>query len=220
MTDTANLEPAEARRRALEAEAVQRWNAAHPIGTPVRYWTGFREGEGAAGTTRTEAQLLGGHTAVVWVTGESSCISLTHVEHCPERTVDVRDLGFPMDDRDLIYNGLQSREGTWGSADAALGDEENWAYAEVTEAWCERAAELLAEHGIVWDPEGPEDRVTLPAGMGRTAAERIWQEVTDAFDAWVDGVVEETRSGRDRAPDDGLRPDDAPGARWVDEPTA
>jgi hypothetical protein len=56
------------------------FNEAHPIGTPVRYWTGWREGDGKTGVTRSEARVLGGHTAVVWVTGESSCIALTHVD--------------------------------------------------------------------------------------------------------------------------------------------
>lgn len=60
--------------------AVKSWNATWPEGTPVLYWVGYREGEGKTGCTRTPAQVLGGHTAVVWVTGESSCIALTHVE--------------------------------------------------------------------------------------------------------------------------------------------
>ncbi|WP_433513836.1 hypothetical protein ACQP2T_61530 [Nonomuraea sp. CA-143628] len=36
------------------------------------------------GRTRTPAHLLGGHTAVVWVTGESSCIGLSHVDAISE----------------------------------------------------------------------------------------------------------------------------------------
>jgi hypothetical protein len=56
------------------------FNEAHPLGTPVRYWTGIRQGDGQTAVTRTPAQVLGDHTAVVWVTGESSCIALTHVD--------------------------------------------------------------------------------------------------------------------------------------------
>jgi hypothetical protein len=63
----------------LHAE-VAGFNAANPIGTPVRYWTGGREGEGRTGVTRTEAQVLSGHTPVVWVTGHGACIALTHVQ--------------------------------------------------------------------------------------------------------------------------------------------
>ena len=48
-----------------------------PVGTPVRYWTGFREGDGKASRTRTTAQPLGGE-------GEVSCISVTHVQEITE----------------------------------------------------------------------------------------------------------------------------------------
>lgn len=61
-------------------EPVDRWNRHHPIGAAVRYWTGERDGDGKTSVTRTVAELLGGHTPVVWVEGEASCIALTHVE--------------------------------------------------------------------------------------------------------------------------------------------
>lgn len=60
--------------------AAKTWNERHPEGTPVSYWTGERDGAGKTGVTRSPAMVLGGHTAVVWVTGEPSCIALTHVE--------------------------------------------------------------------------------------------------------------------------------------------
>lgn len=59
---------------------VEEWNAANPIGTKVRYWTGVIEGSGKKSTTRTTAQMLSEHTAVVWVEGCAGCISLSHVE--------------------------------------------------------------------------------------------------------------------------------------------
>lgn len=62
-----------------ETKIMEAFNAKNPVGTPVRYWTGLREGEGRTSTTRSEASLLSDH-AVVWVEGQSSCISLTHVE--------------------------------------------------------------------------------------------------------------------------------------------
>ena len=65
-------------KRDAEA-AAETWNAAHPIGTPVRYWTGCREGDGKASVTRTIAQSMSDH-ASVWVVGEASCINLSHVE--------------------------------------------------------------------------------------------------------------------------------------------
>ncbi|MFG2307639.1 hypothetical protein ACGFS9_02950 [Streptomyces sp. NPDC048566] len=66
------------------AAAVQLWNARYPIGTPVTAYPGVRpeegEGERLATRTRSEAQVLGGHTAVVWVDGHGACIALSHVD--------------------------------------------------------------------------------------------------------------------------------------------
>ncbi len=70
------LEPAQD----TAAAAVESWNTLHPVGTPVRYWPGFRVGEGIASKTRTRASVLSGHTAVVWVEGHPACIALTHIE--------------------------------------------------------------------------------------------------------------------------------------------
>jgi hypothetical protein len=65
---------------------VDAFNAIHPVGTPVRYWKGVREGEGRISRTRTPAQMLGGHTAIVWLEGVSGGIALTHVEPLPADT--------------------------------------------------------------------------------------------------------------------------------------
>jgi hypothetical protein len=56
------------------------WNAAHPVGTLCRYWTGVREGEGQLAKTRSAAGMVGGHSAVIWLEGVSGCIALSHVE--------------------------------------------------------------------------------------------------------------------------------------------
>ena len=64
-----------------KAMARAQWfNRAYPVGTPVEYWTGAREGVGKVSRTRSIATVLGGHTAVVWVAGEAGCIALSHVE--------------------------------------------------------------------------------------------------------------------------------------------
>lgn len=67
------------------------FNALHPVGTPVFAYPGARpeddpDGERLITRTRSEAQLLGGHTDVVWVDGHSACIALTHVD--PVRATD------------------------------------------------------------------------------------------------------------------------------------
>ncbi len=70
-------------RTSNEQRIADAWNVANVVGTPVRYWTGLRKGGGVESRTRTEASVLGGHTAVVWVEGEGACIALTHVEPLP-----------------------------------------------------------------------------------------------------------------------------------------
>jgi hypothetical protein len=63
-----------------EPEMVQNWNQRWPVYTPVRYWKGPRPGPSKQGRTRSTAELLSGHTAVVWIEGEVGCIALTHVQ--------------------------------------------------------------------------------------------------------------------------------------------
>lgn len=54
-----------------------RWNTRHPIGTPVVV---KRDGGQTISTrTRSAAQVLGGHTAVIWVEGISGCYALDRV---------------------------------------------------------------------------------------------------------------------------------------------
>lgn len=62
------------------------------IGTPVRYWRGVRDGQGVESRTRTRVQMLGGHTAVVWVEGYASCVALTHVEVIGEELLSTGDV--------------------------------------------------------------------------------------------------------------------------------
>jgi hypothetical protein len=55
------------------------FNAAHPVGTPVRYWPELRQGEGIVSVTRTPAWLMGHGEPVVSVEGYTGGIYLTHV---------------------------------------------------------------------------------------------------------------------------------------------
>nr|WP_221374336.1 hypothetical protein [Actinoplanes polyasparticus] len=66
--------------KAADRKTVERFNRDNPIGTPVRYWPGVRSGEGRRSTTQTAAEVLSGHTPVVWLNNVSGCIALTHVE--------------------------------------------------------------------------------------------------------------------------------------------
>lgn len=53
---------------------VADWNARVKVGDTVEYrW--FPEAEPEIFKTRTEAEVLSGHTAVVWLEGKSGCVS-------------------------------------------------------------------------------------------------------------------------------------------------
>jgi hypothetical protein len=64
------------------------FNSRAPIGTPVRYWRGRREGAGIESRTASQATVLAGHTPVVWVEGCAACVALSHVEVLPSGDID------------------------------------------------------------------------------------------------------------------------------------
>jgi hypothetical protein len=57
----------------LQAQ-VEEWNARYPIGTRVKFT------DGRIFHTSTKAQVLSGHTAVVWVEERSGCYALDALE--------------------------------------------------------------------------------------------------------------------------------------------
>lgn len=67
------------RRAGKNIRMVQWFNQVCPVGSPVYYWPGAREGEPRKSVTRSEAWLLGGHTPVVMVEGYAGGIALSHV---------------------------------------------------------------------------------------------------------------------------------------------
>lgn len=83
MTDTPDPDgtrvEATARRSGKSLRLVEQFNEVVPIGSPVLYWPGAREGEGRKSVTRSEAWLLGSHTPVVMVEGYPGGIALSHV---------------------------------------------------------------------------------------------------------------------------------------------
>lgn len=60
---------------------VENWNLKHPVGTRVV----VRKDDGTKMTTvtRSQAELLSGHTPVIWVTGISGCYALERVRPAP-----------------------------------------------------------------------------------------------------------------------------------------
>lgn len=56
-----------------------KWNAKSPIGTTVAFEEIVGRGETFRGKSSSEAQVMGGHSAVIWLDGKSGCVDL---EHC------------------------------------------------------------------------------------------------------------------------------------------
>lgn len=52
------------------------WNYYYPVGTRVIYHPVIGAKAGRERVTRTVAHVLSGHTAVVWLEGESGCVAL------------------------------------------------------------------------------------------------------------------------------------------------
>lgn len=57
---------------------VSTWNERANIGDLVTYLDD--NGEAHSTRTRSEASLLGGHTAVVWIEGRVGCVKLSRVK--------------------------------------------------------------------------------------------------------------------------------------------
>lgn len=66
--------------RSKNSVTAAQFNAQHPVGTRVRYWSWTREGEGVLSRTRAEAVVLAHGVSVVAVDGRAGCIALTHIE--------------------------------------------------------------------------------------------------------------------------------------------
>ncbi|MBU9380678.1 hypothetical protein [Burkholderia gladioli] len=64
-------------RRPNPQKAIDAWNARVSVGAAVQY-VEVRGDAPKIFTTATPAQVLSGHTAVVWLNGKSGCVVLDH----------------------------------------------------------------------------------------------------------------------------------------------
>lgn len=55
------------------------WNATHEVGSTVSYEEIKGEGETHRAPSYSEAQVLSGHSAVIWLEGKRGCV---HLDHC------------------------------------------------------------------------------------------------------------------------------------------
>lgn len=65
--------------KTLERECAE-WNAKYPVGRRVKYHHVIGEQAHTVHNTRSEAQVLSGHTSVVWLDGISGCVCLEACE--------------------------------------------------------------------------------------------------------------------------------------------
>jgi hypothetical protein len=68
-------------KRTNHGLSIEGFNHAVKIGDAVTYRNDF--GQLTTTRTRSEAQLLSGHTAVVWIEGRSGCVALERVTPIP-----------------------------------------------------------------------------------------------------------------------------------------
>jgi hypothetical protein len=65
-------------KRPNPQKLVHDFNAAVKVGDTVEYWEVIGMGEPERFVTESEAEVLGGHTAVVWLKGKRGCVALNH----------------------------------------------------------------------------------------------------------------------------------------------
>lgn len=54
------------------------WNATNEVGTTVSFEEIVGKGETFRGKSSSEAQVLSGHSAVIWLEGKRGCVDLGH----------------------------------------------------------------------------------------------------------------------------------------------
>lgn len=64
-----------------------KWNAANEVGATVSFEEIVGDGETFRGKSASEAQVLGGHSAVIWLEGKRGCVDLDHCTAVAEAAV-------------------------------------------------------------------------------------------------------------------------------------
>jgi hypothetical protein len=71
------------RRRKSPVETADNWNRTVRVGDLVEY-RGYPEAKPQRFQTRTVAQVLMGHTAVVWLDGKAGCVTVEACKPVPQ----------------------------------------------------------------------------------------------------------------------------------------
>lgn len=97
----------EAHAKAMVAD----WNVKHPVGTMVSFEEVVGRGESHRGESTTEAQVIGGHSAVIWIEGKSGCVSLDHCTAVAAEPVAVPVLKITLGDHGQDFTEWYVRDG-------------------------------------------------------------------------------------------------------------
>jgi hypothetical protein len=137
----------------------------------------------------------------------------------PSRVIDCHDLnrrtGVAIEDDDLITNGVWKRASDYDLR--GMRPCEHYDYKAIEGSWHDASSAWLASRGAAWawSVPGSGGTLTVPAGKDDEWADDLWIEAYERFGTWIDGVMSELRAGLQTAPDDDVRPGDAPGGEWV-----
>ena len=93
----------------------------------------------------------------------------------------------------------------------ALGAGEAWNYREVRAAYNGTLKAMLAIRGITWEPG--EAHAALTPGMTAGDAAAIWRKARNLAATHLGAITAEATDGRPAG--EAIRPEDAPGRRWV-----
>lgn len=104
------------KRRKNPEKEVAAWNAKVGVGDTVEY-RGYPEAKPQTFTTRTPAEVLSGHTAVVWLNGKSGCVCVDACRKIVARAAPQK----PMSDREWSAQPAGIREGCTAHV-AGVGD--------------------------------------------------------------------------------------------------
>jgi hypothetical protein len=91
-----------AQRTAREQKKVDEWNARIKVGDEIHFWPISGEDKREVHKTRTEASVLSGHTAVVWLEGKSGCVALDNCAPIIVRPANNPAVAWPFPPREVV----------------------------------------------------------------------------------------------------------------------
>lgn len=156
-------------REAAAKRAATVWNAAHPVGTLVRYWPVMGQQTSKVATTRTPAWAIPSGAALVSITGQAGGVNLTHVKAISVADALVDELPYSTipdtEDAQHVIDWLRPH------IEAALREEIAEELAEAR-SWARHGYEI-GQRSYTWADEGIAPKwLTQPTALGDAGGER------------------------------------------------